>query len=185
MDGQPLGPAIPELHSFALNVNQSMAIVKNSSDVFDQFHRPLSAIVYQQITELIPKLGQIDNAEDHWTYSWKSPQLSTKRMYIILCLEGYRKEPTELGIRYSFGYCYMIESTPEVYSKESPFSCPHMTVCSAMTKLKKLSTICFGIVLLLIHARIRSLQTDSKVSLFLMRCCSLSKFSHGRLPWIL
>lgn len=79
--GRPMVEQYPELHSFAINEHYSVASIKESSAIIDQFHTPLSATAFQQLNELIPPLQQTGNSEEKWSYVWKLDQFSVNKMY--------------------------------------------------------------------------------------------------------
>lgn len=55
--------------------------MKQSLDIMEQFHIPLSTIAFQQLNDIAPILQQLGNNNDTWTYEWKSGIFSVSKMY--------------------------------------------------------------------------------------------------------
>lgn len=65
--GVPLIQQYPELHSFALNDKISLAAMKDSHDLIEEFHMPLYTIAFSQLTDLAEKVVQPSKLTLMWT----------------------------------------------------------------------------------------------------------------------
>ena len=62
----PLAHQYPELHSFVIDGQCSVAHMKQSLDIMQQFHTPLSSIAFQQLNDITPILQHLGNSNDSW-----------------------------------------------------------------------------------------------------------------------
>lgn len=81
--GQPLDEQYPELHSFAIKNNSTVAELASSQNLAEHFHRPLSLQAYNQFNLLQQSLQQINltAATDRWHYIWNKTSYSSRQMY--------------------------------------------------------------------------------------------------------
>lgn len=85
-NGQAMIVKYPELHSFAIKNNITLAEMSNPQDLSEQFHIPLSSQAFTQYNLLMDTMNQtnLSTTLDSWTYIWKFKDYTPKKMYLHL-----------------------------------------------------------------------------------------------------
>lgn len=119
--GHPLAQQFPELYSFAINNNVSLANVLDTQNLAYVFHRPLSNQTFLQFKEL---MGQSD-ACFLFNWLWKCAGIIKHKIFFWLAMHD------------------KINSTEDC-SSVNPSIWNHLIVCFAMNQLRNLPFILSG-----------------------------------------
>jgi len=73
----------PELYSFAKNKNISLANAKQTENIHNLFHLPLSEQAYDQLQRLQTDIERINETVEHdtWSYIWGNSYYSSAKAY--------------------------------------------------------------------------------------------------------
>jgi hypothetical protein len=82
-NGRILKLQYPELHSFAINQDISLAAVRNEVAIQEIFHLPLSEEAYSHFCELKVFMNLLPESQhrDTWKYIWGGKEYSSQKAY--------------------------------------------------------------------------------------------------------